>query len=41
MNNVGYLTLSFTHYMRSTHYRDFGHIKSSSMAARLMLTYKL
>ena len=36
-----YLTLSFTHYMRSTHYRDFGHIKSSSMAARLMLTYKL
>lgn len=36
-----YLTLSFTHYMRSTHYRDFGHIKSSSMATRLMLTYKL
>ncbi len=36
-----YMTFSFSHYLRSTHYRDYPHVTSSSIAARLMLTYKL
>ncbi len=36
-----YFTLGFFNYVRSTHYRDFGHIFSSSRNVRVMLTYKL
>lgn len=36
-----YGTLSFTNYVRSTHYRDFPHVVSSSASLRLMLSYKL
>lgn len=36
-----YATLFFDHYYRSTHYRDYPHVGSSSIGARLMLTYKL
>lgn len=35
-----YLTAGYTHYMRSTHYRDFPNEKSSTFAIRLMLTHK-
>lgn len=35
-----YLTAGYTHYLRSTHYRDFPNEKSSTFAVRLMLTYK-
>lgn len=36
-----YLTMYLDHYLRSTHYRDYPHVKSASLGARLMLTYKL
>ncbi|MCM1331355.1 MAG: DUF3943 domain-containing protein [Bacteroides sp.] len=36
-----YLTLLLDHYLRSTHYRDFPHVKSTTLSAKLMLTYKL
>lgn len=36
-----YGTVAFTNYLRSTHYRDFPHVRSSSMSLRLMLSYKL
>lgn len=36
-----YATLSFSNFARSTHYRDFPDIVSTTMALRLMLTYKL
>lgn len=36
-----YATLAFTNYARSTHYRDFPSVVSTSMALRLMLSYKL
>lgn len=36
-----YLTLYLDHFLRSTHYRDYPHVKSSSLSARLMLTRKL
>lgn len=35
-----YLTGAFSHYMRSTRYRDFDNVKSSTFSTRLMLTYK-
>lgn len=36
-----YATLCFTNYLRSTRYRDFPDIRSSSMTLGLRLTYKL
>lgn len=36
-----YLTVYLDHFLRSTHYRDYPHVKSSSLGARLMLTRKL
>lgn len=36
-----YLSLMLDHYFRSTHYRDFPHVTSTSLSAELMLTYKL
>lgn len=35
-----YISGDFTHYMRSTRYRDFDNVKSSSFSTRLMLTYR-
>lgn len=35
-----YAALEFTNYLRSTHYRDFKHVLSSTMALRLMMAYK-
>lgn len=35
-----YATAEFTNYLRSTHYRDFKHVRSSTMALRLMMSYK-
>lgn len=35
-----YLSGSFAHYLRSTRYRDFPDVRSSSFESRLMLTYK-
>lgn len=35
-----YITGSFAHYMRSTRYRDFPNVKSSSFCTSLMFTYK-
>ncbi len=35
-----YLTGVFSHYMRSTRYRDFDNVKSSTFSTRLMITYK-
>lgn len=32
--------LEFTNYFRSTHYRDYKHVVSSTMAARMMIAYK-
>lgn len=40
LNSQWYLTGSFDHYMRSTRYRDFPKVKSSSFSTRLMITYK-
>lgn len=39
--NRTYLTLAFTNYLRSTWYRDFPDIRSSSMDLALRLTFKL
>lgn len=36
-----YLTVLLDHYLRSTHYRDYPHVQSTSLSARLMVTYKL
>ncbi len=36
-----YLTATFSQFHRSTHYRDFPHVGSSTLSTRLMLTYKL
>ena len=35
-----YLSLLLDHYLRSTHYRDFPHVESTSLSAKLMATYK-
>lgn len=35
-----YAAAEFTNYVRSTHYRDYPHVVSSSMALRLMAAYK-
>lgn len=34
------LTAGFTHYYRSTHYRDFPNVRATAYSARLLLTYK-
>lgn len=36
-----YATVAFCNYVRSTHYRDFPDVLSSSMSLRLMMSYKL
>ncbi|MCM1450956.1 MAG: DUF3943 domain-containing protein [Clostridium sp.] len=36
-----YITLNLEHYYRSTHYRYFPHVKSTTLAAQLMLTLKM
>lgn len=36
-----YATLLFTNYLRSSHYRDYPYVKSSSNSLQLMLSYKL
>ncbi len=36
-----YLTADFAHYLRSTHYRDFPHVRSSTTSTSLCLTYRL
>ncbi|MCM1152553.1 MAG: DUF3943 domain-containing protein [Muribaculum sp.] len=36
-----YATIAFSNYLRSTRYRDFPDVKSSTMAMRVMLSYKL
>ncbi len=36
-----YLTAMFTMYNRSTHYRDYDHMRSTTTSTSLMLTYKL
>ncbi|MCC8119459.1 MAG: DUF3943 domain-containing protein [Bacteroidales bacterium] len=36
-----YLTAMFTMYNRSTHYRDYDNVHSTTTSTRLMLTYKL
>lgn len=35
-----YASAEFSNYVRSTHYRDFPHVLSSTMALRLMCSYK-
>ena len=35
-----YASAEFTNYLRSTHYRDFPHVLSSTMSLRLMMAYK-
>lgn len=35
-----YAAAEFTNYVRSTHYRDFPHVLSSTMALRIMAAYK-
>lgn len=36
-----YFTMGLTHYLRTTHYRDYPDLSSAALAARVMLTYKL
>lgn len=36
-----YLSLNLEHYFRSTHYKYFPHVRSTSLAAQLMLTLKI
>lgn len=36
-----YITLNLEHYFRSTHYKYFPHVRSTSLGAQLMLTLKL
>ena len=36
-----YLTAEFAHYLRSTHYRDFPHVRSSTTSTSLCLTCRL
>lgn len=36
-----FLTAEFAHYLRSTHYRDFPHVRSSTTSTSLCLTYRL
>ena len=36
-----YGALSFTNYIRSTHYRDYPHVLSSSSSIAFLLSYKL
>jgi len=35
-----YGTLLFTNYVRSSHYRDYKHVRSTSNSFQLMLSYK-
>ena len=41
LKNRLFLTVAFSNYFRFTHYRDFSDVRSSTMALRFLLSYRL